>query len=372
MTAKLFTPVALRGITARNRVVISPMCMYSADDGIVGDFHLAHLAKFALGGAGIVFVEATAVEARGRISHGDVGIWSDAHGAALARVAAAIKQQGAIPAIQLAHAGRKASMQRPWFGNGPIAPEDTARGDRPWEIIAPTDAPIADGWLRPKPMERADIDQVISAFVAATQRALAAGLEIVEIHGAHGYLIHSFLSPLTNTRRDRYGGDRNNRMRIALEIVDAVRGVWPQTRPLFFRISSVDAVDGGWQIEDSVELARALKARGVDIVDCSSGGISGSATAAAIPRTPGFQVPYASRIRREAGVMTQAVGLILDGPQAEAILEAGDADLVAIAREAPVDPFWAPHRARALGVDAEFQAWPQQYGWWLSRRAKTM
>jgi len=263
-------------------------------------------------------------------------------------------------------------MQRPWFGNGPIAPEDTARGDRPWEIIAPTDAPIADGWLRPKPMERADIDQVISAFVAATQRALAAGLEIVEIHGAHGYLIHSFLSPLTNTRRDRYGGDRNNRMRIALEIVDAVRGVWPQTRPLFFRISSVDAVDGGWQIEDSVELARALKARGVDIVDCSSGGISGSATAAAIPRTPGFQVPYASRIRREAGVMTQAVGLILDGPQAEAILQAGDADLVAIAREALFDPFWAHHAARALGVDAEFQDWPKQYGWWLSRRAKTM
>ena len=372
MKPLLFTPIQLGNLTARNRVVISPMCMYSADDGIVGDFHLAHLAKFALGGAGIVFVEATAVEARGRITHGDVGIWSDAHGEALARVAAAIKQHGAIPAIQLAHAGRKASMQRPWFGNGPMGSADIARGDRPWEIIAPSDLPIADGWLKPRPMERADIEQVISAFVAGAKRALAAGFEIVEIHGAHGYLIQSFLSPITNNRRDEYGGDRNGRMRLALEVVDAVRGVWPPTRPLFFRISSVDAVEGGWQIEDSVELARALKARGVDVVDCSSGGILGSATAAAIPRTPGFQVPYAARIRREAGVMTQAVGLILDGPQAEAILQAGDADLIAVAREALFDPFWAHHAARALDVDTEFQAWPQQYGWWLSRRAKTM
>lgn len=371
MKPLLFTPISLRHVTARNRVVISPMCTYSVENGIIGDWHLAHLGKFALGGAGIVFVEASAVEARGRITHGDVGIWSDAHGTALARAAALLKAHGAVPAIQLAHAGRKASMARPWFGNGPLGPDDVARGDTPWEIIAPTDQPLADGWIKPKPMDRADIDAVVAAFVAGARRALAAGFDIIEIHGAHGYLIHSFLSPLSNTRTDDYGGSLSRRMRFALDVTEAVRAVWPQDKPLFFRISSVDGIDGGWRIEDSVELATALKARGVDVVDCSSGGISGSPTAAMIPRTLGFQVPYAARVRRDASVMTQTVGLILDGPQAEAILQAGDADLVAVAREALFDPFWPHHAARALGV-ADFESWPVQYGWWLDRRAKTL
>lgn len=372
MTAKLFTPIALRGVTARNRVVISPMCTYSAVDGMAGDWHLVHLGKFALGGAGIVFVEATAVEARGRITHGDVGIWSDAHAAALGRVAAFLKTHGALPAIQLAHAGRKASMQRPWHGNAALTAEDAARGDIPWDIIAPTAAPMAEGWLVPKAMERADIDAVIAAFAAGAKRALAAGFEIAEIHGAHGYLIHSFLSPLSNRRTDGYGGDLAGRMRFALEVSEAVRAVWPQDKPLFFRVSSVDGLEGGWRIEDTVELAKALKARGVDVIDCSSGGITGSATAAAIPRTLGFQVPYAARVRREVGIATQAVGLILDGPQAEAILQAGDADLIAIGREALVDPFWALRAAQALGVSTGYSQWPTPYGWWLERRARTL
>jgi 2,4-dienoyl-CoA reductase-like NADH-dependent reductase (Old Yellow Enzyme family) len=371
MNPLLFTPISLRGVTARNRVVISPMCTYSAADGMAQDWHLVHVGKFALGGAGIVFVEATAVEARGRITHGCLGIWSDEHASALGRIAPFLKAHGALPAIQLAHAGRKASMQRPWFGNGPLGPEDAARGDRPWPIIGPTEEPTSAGWLAPRAMSRADIDEVIGAFAAAARRAAATGFEIVELHGAHGYLMHSFLSPLSNSRADGYGGDLAGRMRFPLEVVEAVRTAWPADKPLFFRISAVDGVGGpGWQIEDSIELARALKARGVDVIDCSSGGISGPVTSALVPRELGFQVPYAAAVRREAGVATQAVGLILDGPQAEVILQSGAADLVAVAREALVDPFWPHHAARALGAD--FGGWPEQYGWWLKRRAKLL
>ena len=360
-------------MTARNRVVISPMCTYSALEGMAQDWHLVHLGKFALGGAGIVFVEATAVEARGRITHGCVGIWSDEHARALGRIASFLKAHGARAAIQLAHAGRKASMQRPWFGNGPLGAEDAARGDRPWEILGPTVEPAAEGWLAPHAMTRADIDQVVAAFAAAARRADRAGFEIVELHGAHGYLMHSFLSPLANTRGDAYGGELVGRMRFPLEAAEAVRAAWPADKPLFFRISSVDGVAGpGWKIEDSIELARALKARGVDVIDCSSGGISGPVTSAMVPREPGFQVPFAAAVRRAAGIATQAVGLILDAAQAEAVLQTGAADLVAVAREALADPFWPHHAARALGVDAEFDAWPKQYGWWLRRRAKLL
>ncbi len=371
MTAKLLTPISLRSIIARNRIVISPMCTYSATNGMVDDWHLAHLGKFALGGAGIVFVEATAVEARGRITHGDVGIWSDDHAEALGRIAKFLKTHGAMPALQLAHAGRKASMARPWYGNAALTPEDLARGDKPWDIVGPCAEPMEPGWIRPKAMDRGDIDTVIAAFVAGAKRGLAVGFEIAEVHGAHGYLIHNFLSPISNKRTDGYGGDLAGRMRFALEVVEAVRAAWPADKPLFYRASSVDGIDGGWQLDDTVELARALKARGVDVIDCSSGGIAGSATAAAVPRGLGFQVPFASRVRREVGIATQAVGLILDGPQAEAILQAGDADLLAIGREALVDPFWAHHAARALGAEG-FADWPQQYAWWLERRARVL
>jgi 2,4-dienoyl-CoA reductase-like NADH-dependent reductase (Old Yellow Enzyme family) len=376
-TPLLFTPVPLRSVTARNRVMIPPMCTYQADDGVANDGHLVHLGGFAQGGAGTIFVEATAVEPRGRITHGCLGLWSEAQAAALARVAAFLEAHGAVAGVQLAHAGRKACVQRPWLGDGtlglaPLGDGDAARGDRPWEIVGPTSEPALPGWLVPRAMERADIDQVVSAFAAAARRALAAGFHAVEIHGAHGYLIHSFLSPLSNTRRDAYGDGRSGRMRLALEVTEAVRAVWPAEKPLFFRVSAVDGLEGGWELEDSVELARALAARGVDVVDCSSGGLHGSAVAALVPRSLGYQVPYAARIRREAKVATAAVGLIVDGPQAEAILQAGDADLVAVGREALFDPYWAHHAARALGADPEFSAWPRLHGWYLARRERTL
>ncbi len=369
---RLFTPIDLRGITARNRVVIAPMCQYSATDGLAGAWHFAHLAKFALGGAGIVFTEAAAVEARGRITHGDLGIWSDAHAEALAGIANFLKANGTVPAIQLAHAGRKASMQRPWEGNGPLDDSNAEGGDDPWPIVGPGPTPMDEGWLVPQALSAEEIAGLVQAFAGAARRADAAGFEVAEVHGAHGYLLHSFLSPLTNQRNDGYGGDRAGRMRFALEVTEAVRAVWPDDKPLFFRVSSVDGIDDGWEIGDSVALARELAALGVDVVDCSSGGLMGSATAARIKRAPGFQVPYAAQIRREAGIKTQAVGLILEARQAEDILEAGDADLIAIAREALYDPFWPHHAARELGCDPEFEAWPEQYGWWLTRRAKAM
>ncbi len=367
--SRLFQPLALRGVRLRNRIVISPMCQYSAHDGMAGDWHFAHLAQFAVGGAGLVFTEAAAVLAEGRITHGDLGLWQDLQIAPLARIAAFLKRQGATPAIQIAHAGRKASMQRPWFGNGPLDAADQARGERAWPIVAPTAEPVGPGWLLPEELDLAGIATIQEAFVATAERARRAGFEALELHGAHGYLTHSFLSPLANRRRDSYGGDLAGRMRFALELAERVRPRWPAELPLFFRISAVDGAAEGWSIEDSVALARALKARGVDVIDCSSGGIGGSATAAAVPRGPGFQVPFAAEIRRGAGIATQAVGLILDPAQAEAVLEAGEADLIAIGREALFNPHWPLQAALALEGEEAWALWPEQYGWWLERRA---
>jgi 2,4-dienoyl-CoA reductase-like NADH-dependent reductase (Old Yellow Enzyme family) len=367
----LFSPIALRGTEPRNRIVISPMCQYSAVHGVPNDWHLVHLGKFATGGAGIVFAEATAVEARGRITHGDLGLWDDGQIAAHKRIVDFLEAEGALAAIQLGHAGRKASMQRPWFGNGPLDESDLARGERPWEIVAPSPLPVDEGWLLPHELSAAEIAGLVESWVAASERALRAGYNVLEIHGAHGYLIQSFLSPIGNKRTDGYGGDLKGRMRFALEVTEAVRTAWPENRPLFFRVSAVDDIAGGWQLEDSIVLARELKARGVDVVDCSSGGIAGSATAARVKRRPGFQVPYAEALRREAGVMTQAVGLITHPKQAEEILQRGQADLIAMGREALYDPYWPRHAAAALGVDPEFEGWPAQYGWWLVRRARS-
>jgi len=266
----LFEPMDLRSVRAKNRIVISPMCQYSAADGMVGDWHLVHLGKFAQGGAGIVFVEATAVEARGRITHGDVGLWSDAHIPGLARIAAFVRAQGALPAIQLGHAGRKASMARPWYGNGPLTADDTARGDLAWTTVGPTNAPLADGWQAPVPAGEAELAAVRDAFAAATHRAHTAGFDIVELHAAHGYLLHSFLSPISNHRADRYGGSLENRMRFPLEVARAVRAAWPADKPLFTRCSSIDDAEGGWSLEDTVVFARELAKAGVDVVDCSS------------------------------------------------------------------------------------------------------
>jgi 2,4-dienoyl-CoA reductase-like NADH-dependent reductase (Old Yellow Enzyme family) len=367
----LFTPIRLRGVEARNRLVVSPMCQYSAEDGHVTDWHLVHLGKFAQGGAGIVFVEATAVERRGRITHGDTGIWDDAHIPGLQRIARFVKSQGALPAIQLAHAGRKASMARPWRGNGPLTQDDVRRGDRPWPIVAPSARPVDQGWLEPRSADEHDLAGIRESFARAAARAHQAGFDVLEVHAAHGYLLHSFLSPISNERRDGYGGALENRMRFPLEVARVVREAWPRDKPLFVRVSSIDDVEGGWSLDDTVVFARALKQIGIDVVDCSSGGISGSATAAArmlLPRVPGFQLPFAEKVKREAGIATMAVGLILTPRQAEEALASGRADLIAIGREALYDPNWPLHAAQALGADADMERWPVQYGWWLTRR----
>lgn len=368
----LFTPTELRGIKLKNRIVISPMCTYSATDGYTNDWHLVHLGKLAQGGAGMVFTEAAAVDERGRITHGDIGIWSDDHVPGLGRIASFLKSQGAIPAIQLAHAGRKASMQRPWHGNGPMNDSDSARGEVPWGTAAPSPIPLDEGWIRPHELSIDEIHTLQDKWKLAAKRAGHAGFDVLELHSAHGYLGHEFLSPLVNKRTDAYGGDLSGRMRFTLEIAETLRAAWPDDKPLFTRISSVDGLDGGWAIDDSVVLARELKARGVDVIDCSSGGLLGSATAARIKRGPGFQVPFADRIRRDAQIKTMAVGLILDPHLAEQILQAEQADFIAIGREALHNPNWPLHAELQLASRNNFESWPVQYGWWLDKRHQAM
>ncbi len=370
----LFTPLAIKSVTLKNRVVIAPMATYSAVDGLAQDWHLAHLGRLALGGAGLVFVEATAVTEQGRITNGDLGLWSSAHVPPLRRIAEFMKSVGAVPAIQIAHAGRKGSMQRPWHGNGALTPEDLARGDKKWDIVAPTSEPMAEGHIVPRQLSVSDLAVLKGQWADAARRALDAGFEVLEIHNAHGYLIHQFLSPLSNKRNDAYGGDFAGRTRFPLEVAEAVRAAWPKDKPLFLRVSAVDGVDGGWTMDDTVAYARELKARGIDVIDCSSGGLFGSATAARVKRTWGFQVPFAERVRREAGIMSMAVGLIVEPKFAESILQKGQADLVAIAREALVNPCWPQMAEIALGRKAveAMDDWPVQYGWWLKHREWTL
>jgi 2,4-dienoyl-CoA reductase-like NADH-dependent reductase (Old Yellow Enzyme family) len=366
----LFTPLSIRGRTLRNRIVLPPLCQYSARDGHAGDWHLVHLGKFALGGMGLVFTEATAVEERGRISHGDLGIWSDDFVPGLRRLTDFIRGQGALAGIQLAHAGRKGGWQRPWEGNGPVSEADQARGEGPYALVGPTGEALRDGFTAPTALDAGQIAGIVASFAEGAARAHAAGFDVAEIHGGHGYLISSFLSPGVNTRADGYGGDRAGRMRLALEIARAVRERWPRDKPLFFRMSSVDGDPQGWSIEDSIALATELKGAGVDVVDCSSGGMRGATTYENAARLPGFQVPYAEAIRRGAGIATMAVGHILDGHQAESVLSDGRADLVAVGRQAMYDPYWAHHAALALGSDPRFEGWTPQAGWWLAIRAE--
>jgi len=368
----LFTPITLRGLTLKNRIVVSPMCQYSAHEGVANDWHLVHLGKLASGGPGMIFVEAIAVQRNGRITHGDLGLWNDGQIAPLRRINDFMRSQGAVPAAQLGHAGRKASMQRPWHGNGPLDDTDRARGEDVWDVQAPSSVALDNGWLVPHEMSLDDIEALKTSFREAARRALQAGFEVIEVHGAHGYLLHEFLSPLSNRRSDRYGGSFENRIRLPLEIARELRSEWPQDRPLFFRISSVDGIDGGWTLEDSIALARSLKEAGIDVMDCSSGGLMGSATAARVKRYPGFQVPYAAAVRKEAGMMTMAVGLILEAAQAEDILQKGEADLIAIGREVLHNPNWPLHAQAALGIDNEYADWPVQYGWWLDKRKKSL
>jgi 2,4-dienoyl-CoA reductase-like NADH-dependent reductase (Old Yellow Enzyme family) len=366
----LFQPITLRGVTAKNRILISPMCHYSAVDGLANDWHLVHLGKFAQGGAGIVMTEAAAVTAEGRITHGDVGLWHDGQVAPLERIAAFLRDNGAVPAIQLAHAGRKASMQRPWFGNAALDAGDHARGDLPWRIVAPSAIPMDEGWLTPDALDLDELAGLREQWRLATLRAVDAGFDLLEVHCAHGYLLHAFLSPLSNRRTDAYGGDRQRRMRYPLEIIETVRAAWPADKPLSVRISSVDGVEGGLELPDQIAFAIEAKARGADLIDCSSGGLLGSATAARIPRGYGFQVPYADEVRKKAGIATIAVGLILHPRQAEDILAREQADLIAVGREALFDPNWPLHAQLALSEPGGevFESWPKQYGWWLERR----
>jgi 2,4-dienoyl-CoA reductase-like NADH-dependent reductase (Old Yellow Enzyme family) len=349
--AHLFSPLALREVTFRNRVAVAPMCQYSSVDGFADDWHLVHLGARAVGGAGLVITEATAVTADGRISPHDLGIWKDQHVEPLARVTRFIDRQGAVAGVQLAHAGRKASTARPWAGGGPV---DEASGG--WSpLVAPSAIPFADGYQTPQALDTRGIAGVIRAFVDAARRALDAGFRVVELHAAHGYLLHEFLSPLTNRRDDVYGGSFDHRVRLVLEVTEAVRAVWPERYPLFVRISATDWIEGGWTIDDSVELARRLRPLGVDLVDCSTGGI---APGARIPVEPGYQVPFAERVRRETGMCTGAVGLITTPEQADEIVRAERADVVLLARELLRDPHWPLRAARKLGAQVE---WPVQY-----------
>jgi 2,4-dienoyl-CoA reductase-like NADH-dependent reductase (Old Yellow Enzyme family) len=343
------------------------MCQYSVTDGLVDDYHLVHLGRFALGGFGLVVVEATGVTPEGRISHGDVGLWSDEQIPGLARVVDFLHAHGSAAGIQLAHAGAKASSKRPWDGEGPVTAENARPGEAPWQTVSASAVPVGPGWPAPHALTVPELAEIREAFVAATRRSLAAGFDLVEVHAAHGYLLNQFLSPLTNRREDEYGGSREARMRFPLEVVEAVRAAWPEDRPLVVRVSSVDGSRDGMTVEDTVVLARELKARGVDAVDTSGGGLGGGWHH---PIGYGYQVPHAARIRAEADIPTMAVGLIVDARQAEAIVAGGAADLVAIAREAQDDPNFAAHAYREL-TDG-YDAYPVQAGPRLASRDRLL
>jgi 2,4-dienoyl-CoA reductase-like NADH-dependent reductase (Old Yellow Enzyme family) len=354
----LLSPLTIRGVTFRNRIFMAPMCQYSCENGLAHDWHLVHLGSRASGGVSLVIVEATAVTADGRITPGDLGLWTDAHAQPLARIAKFVRSQGAVAGIQLAHAGRKASCELPWKGGHSL--KSAAEGA--WQTVAPSAVPFEAGDPAPRALDERGIEEVVAAFEAATHRALDAGFQVIEIHAAHGYLLHEFLSPLSNQRDDEYGGSLENRMRLLLRVAERLRAMVPDDLPLFVRISATDWADGGWDIEQSVELCRRLKALGVDLIDVSSGGLVPNAK---IPVGKGYQVPFARRIREEAGIRTGAVGLITDPEHANQIITGGDANAVLIARELLREPYWALKAEQALGGE---QTWPLQYGYAVKRR----
>jgi 2,4-dienoyl-CoA reductase-like NADH-dependent reductase (Old Yellow Enzyme family) len=350
MTPKLFSPLTLRELTFRNRIFVSPMCQYCSTDGIPDDWHFVHIGSRAVGGAGLVMVEATAVTPEGRISPADIGLWNDVQAAAFERISSFIASQGSVPGIQLAHAGRKASTAPPWKGGRPIEAKDGG-----WQPVAPSPIAFASGYPRPHELSPAEIDWLITRFAEAAKRALQAGFKMIEVHMAHGYLLHEFLSPVSNHRKDEFGGSLEARLKFPLDVAVAVRKVWPEGLPVFIRISATDWVDNGWDLEQSIAFARRLCEIGVDLIDCSSGGMTPDAK---IPTGPGFQVPFSSAIRREAGIATGTVGLITNAQQAEQILVCGDADAVFLGRAMLRDPYWPLHAAKELGVDVP---WPLQY-----------
>ncbi len=346
----LFEELEIRSVKFRNRIGVSPMCQYSSVYGQASDWHLVHLGSRAVGGAALVMVEATAVEARGRISPYDMGIWHDKQIDSLIPIASFVEAQGAVPAIQLAHAGRKAATQRPWDGGKPLSRQEGA-----WRPVGPSALPFGEGYQVPLALTEEEIQEITERFVEAAKRAVQAGFKLIEIHSAHGYLLHSFLSPLSNTRTDKYGGSLENRMRLLLQVVSAVRKEIPEDMPLFVRISATDWVEGGWDLEQSIALAKKLAKSGVDLVDCSSGALVPHAK---IPAAPGYQVPFAEAIKKEAGIKTAAVGMITEPQQANEIISAGKADMVFLAREMLRDPYWPRHAATALNYK---MPWPKQY-----------
>ena len=362
----LFTTLTLRGITLKNRIVLSPMCQYQADDGHVTDWHTAHHGHFSMTGVGLAFVEATGVLRHGRITHGCTGIWDDSHIPGFRRIVDTYHSRGTFCGIQIGHSGRRGSAERPWDGAAPI--ERRGSGEAAWTTVGPSPLPEREGYPVPRELSGSEIADLVDAFEAATRRALQAGFDVVEIHGAHGYLLHSFMSPISNRRTDQYGGSLAGRMRFPLEVARAVRAVCPDDMPVFYRASCVDGVCGGLELQDTIALARELKLAGIDVVDCSAGGMAGPATLSTARITPGYLVPYAEAIRREASVATMAVGAIIDPRQAEAIISGGKADLVAIAREMMADANWPYRAALQLEIEKPHAVLPPQYAFYLERR----
>jgi 2,4-dienoyl-CoA reductase-like NADH-dependent reductase (Old Yellow Enzyme family) len=368
--ANLFTPLSIRSLTLRNRAVLSPMCQYQAVEGRVQDWHHAHHGRFAAGGLAAAFVEATGVTREGRITHGCTGIWEDGQIHGLKRIADLYKSFGVLPGIQIGHSGRRGSAARPWDGAAPL--KTTAGPEPAWQTVGPSSVPEREGSPAPKELTLPEIENLVNAFRAAATRAIAAGFDILEIHGAHGYLIHSFFSPVSNRRTDRFGGSLENRMRFALTVAEALRALWPKEKPLFYRASCVDNVAGGLIIEDTVALAKALKSRGVDVLDCSSGGMSGPATLSTAKIKPGYQVPYAAAVRRGADIATMAVGAIIAPKHAEAILAAGEADLISLGRQMMAEPHWLYRAALELGEPNPHAVLSKYYSFYLERRAAVL
>jgi 2,4-dienoyl-CoA reductase-like NADH-dependent reductase (Old Yellow Enzyme family) len=368
---KLFQPISLRGVTARNRIVASPMCQYKSVDGSPTDWHFVHMGRYAVGGTGIVFYEETAVEARGRKTHHCAGLYRDDQIPAYRRIADLVRSLGAVPAIQLGHAGGKASEHGPLLERVALTEADAANGLPPWQPISASAVAARPGRAAPREKDVAEIRVAQQAFATAAVRSLEAGFDICEVHGAHGYLIQQFLSPLINKRTDGYGGDRASRMRFALEVAEAVRKVWPDDKPLFFRVSCVDGEGGYWDVQDTVALATELLARGVDVIDCSSGGLNGPSEMQEVPRIPGRHLPFAGRIKRATGALTMAPGLITEAKHAEQILQAGDVDLIGMARELMNRSEWPVHAARQLGVPDYLELFPPDFSYRLKRRQLT-
>jgi 2,4-dienoyl-CoA reductase-like NADH-dependent reductase (Old Yellow Enzyme family) len=365
----LFRPIAMRGVTARNRIMLGPMSQYLAIDGNLTDWHLVHLGQFAIGGAGIVCSEETAVEARGRRTHHCAGMYTDEHVRGYRRITDFLKDMGAVPAIQLGHAGRRGSIRGPWEGRAPLDARDAAKGNAPWTTVSSSPIPHGPGRPPPVALDRQEIKEEVAAWRDAARRSADAGFDALEIHGAHGYLINQFLSPVGNRRTDAYGGDLAGRMRFALELTEAVRAAWPADKPLFFRVSVVDGKGGHWDMDDTVVLAKELKARGVDFIDCSCGGLEGESSLPAVPRhLPGYNVVYSDHVRRGAGIATIVVGMITEPEQAEAILREGKADIIAMAREPMCNPYWPVHAAKTLGLADWLNVLPENYAFRLYPR----